>query len=315
MKPHHWMLALLCGTLFATSSLAEGQTTKELPWYEIELIIFTRNLQPTSLNEAWPSNPGTPDVDNARALQAGSVETQSIETPEPYALLSEADFKLKTEFNRLRRSSSLKPEIHLAWRQPVTDKNSAQLLYLRTPFAIEAKTKIEKEVEAEIAAKAAVGTEIFTGFEIITKTESPDLEGTIRISVKRYLHVELDLLRHITSLPSFVPYEQSFNSALTEQSQTDSSYRMQAHRRMRSNELHYIDHPLMGVLIKITPYELPKPIPMESKEPEAVEPLNQTEEVDAEEAGKTAAKQEPTTVSQKPGTIRSNLEIPIKSAE
>jgi hypothetical protein len=31
---------------------------------------------------------------------------------------------------------------------------------------------------------------------------------------------------------------------------------MQASRRMRSGELHYIDHPLMGVLIKVTPVKL-----------------------------------------------------------
>ena len=29
---------------------------------------------------------------------------------------------------------------------------------------------------------------------------------------------------------------------------------MQAHRRMRSGELHYIDHPLMGVLLRIDRY-------------------------------------------------------------
>ncbi|MAS25712.1 MAG: hypothetical protein CMH99_10195, partial [Oceanospirillaceae bacterium] len=26
-------------------------------------------------------------------------------------------------------------------------------------------------------------------------------------------------------------------------------------RRMRSNELHYIDHPMLGIVIKITPIE------------------------------------------------------------
>ena len=30
---------------------------------------------------------------------------------------------------------------------------------------------------------------------------------------------------------------------------------MQMHRRMRSKELHYIDHPLVGLLIQINPTE------------------------------------------------------------
>jgi hypothetical protein len=35
-------------------------------------------------------------------------------------------------------------------------------------------------------------------------------------------------------------------------------YRIAESRRMRSRELHYIDHPKLGVLIKITPVEVPK---------------------------------------------------------
>ena len=32
-------------------------------------------------------------------------------------------------------------------------------------------------------------------------------------------------------------------------------YRIEAERRMRSKEIHYFDHPLIGVLILITPEE------------------------------------------------------------
>jgi hypothetical protein len=33
---------------------------------------------------------------------------------------------------------------------------------------------------------------------------------------------------------------------------------LEEHRRMRSKELHYLDHPMLGVLIYIVPYELPE---------------------------------------------------------
>jgi len=39
-------------------------------------------------------------------------------------------------------------------------------------------------------------------------------------------------------------------------------------RRMRSNELHYLDHPLMGLLVKVTPYERPLPPIEDSPEEE-----------------------------------------------
>ena len=57
--------------------------------------------------------------------------------------------------------------------------------------------------------------------------------GTVTVSRGRYLHVDLDLVY-----------------------QDDSGrFRFTSHRRMRSNEIHYMDHPMFGVLILITPLE------------------------------------------------------------
>jgi hypothetical protein len=61
-------------------------------------------------------------------------------------------------------------------------------------------------------------------------TSGSALDGTIKVSVKRYLHVDLDLLL-----------------------KSGKGYRLQSKRRMRSKEIHYIDHPMMGVLVLITP--------------------------------------------------------------
>ena len=372
MKLHHWFATLLCCMLSATSSLAE----EALPWYEVEIIIFTRDIQPASLSEAWPSDPGTPDFEHARPLQADPADkVQPIEaaaeggiddlnsaanlnlptaspdiadenstpagnsglagdlpTPgtatlgppglpaaaelqqlEPYALLPEDEFRLKSEFSRLQRSRGLQPEIHLAWRQPVSNQKNAQLLYLRTPYAAaESKMEIDREREEE-GAGLVTESGIFGGLASITTAEPPGLEGTIRISVSRYLHVELDLLRRIRSATPYPSYEQSFEGGLTEQAQPYHRYRMQAHRRMRSGELHYIDHPLMGVLIKITPYELPTPA--EPVEPEATAPLRQAEGVNAEKPREGAAEQEPVPAPPEPGTTRSIIGIPVKPAE
>lgn len=50
--------------------------------------------------------------------------------------------------------------------------------------------------------------------------------------------------------------------------------KMDKPRRMRSRELHYLDHPLFGLLIRITPYRLPSPVVVEPAgiEPKSVEP-------------------------------------------
>jgi hypothetical protein len=82
--------------------------------------------------------------------------------------------------------------------------------------------------------QAAVDRKHAKAVALQTETTNPVVEGTAIVSVNRYLHLNLDLLLS---------------------SGGDDSYRLQAHRRMRSGELHYIDHPRIGVLVKITPVE------------------------------------------------------------
>ena len=60
-----------------------------------------------------------------------------------------------------------------------------------------------------------------------------DVYGTARMYRARFLHLDLDLL---------------LNTA-------NGNYRFINHRRMRSNELHYIDHPMFGVLVIATPLQ------------------------------------------------------------
>lgn len=57
-----------------------------------------------------------------------------------------------------------------------------------------------------------------------------DVYGTVRLSRSRFLHLDLDLLLN----------------------DDNGSYRLINHRRMRSNELNFIDHPLFGVLVIAT---------------------------------------------------------------
>lgn len=65
---------------------------------------------------------------------------------------------------------------------------------------------------------------------LIGESPTSDVYGTVRLSRSRFLHLDLDLLLN----------------------DDNGSYRLINHRRMRSNELNYIDHPLFGVLVIAT---------------------------------------------------------------
>lgn len=74
----------------------------------------------------------------------------------------------------------------------------------------------------------------------ITHLGHPQVKGLFHLHVSRYLHSKIDL----QLLPSNAH-------------STDELISLQQSRRMRSKEMHYLDHPLLGAIIRIIPVEHP----------------------------------------------------------
>lgn len=96
----------------------------------------------------------------------------------------------------------------------------------------------------------------------------PELQGQIKLSVARYLHLETDLYLNTftpitTETTTYLPLvpeptlEQLQEVLGTEATILAGTYQLEAsagmhqRRRMRSGELHFIDSPYLGLLIKI----------------------------------------------------------------
>ncbi len=73
--------------------------------------------------------------------------------------------------------------------------------------------------------------------------------GTVRVHLIRYLHITLDLTYQAAdaTTPALGSNDGLDEIAVAPQ------YRLTATRSVRSNELHYFDHPAFGVLVRITP--------------------------------------------------------------
>jgi hypothetical protein len=82
--------------------------------------------------------------------------------------------------------------------------------------------------------------------------------GTLRLSLSRFLHLSVDLEYQTSLLPAAAEPGTDF-SALAELA-LQPRYRMIEQRRARSGELHYIDHPLFGLLFLITPAPAETPV-------------------------------------------------------
>ncbi|MGC1955873.1 MAG: CsiV family protein, partial [Gammaproteobacteria bacterium] len=102
------------------------------------------------------------------------------------------------------------------------------------------------------------------------------VDGSFVLYRSRYLHVLADLvLYHAdpSAFPSKVqpPALHGGREAIAASSPPQPRrFRLSEHRRMRSGELHYLDHPVFGLLVQITPYRAAEPaaLPPPDSEPE-----------------------------------------------
>lgn len=126
---------------------------------------------------------------------------------------------LNPEAARLQRTRGYRVLAHKAWRQPFVpnEPGLAQLIYT-----------------ADLAESGLPNGEL--------------LLGTVRIDLRRFLHAHLDLY--------FRP-EARFDIAGDLIPEDHGKWiQVRQSRRMRSGELHYLDHPRIGAIIRIERFEL-----------------------------------------------------------
>ena len=138
---------------------------------------------------------------------------------------------------RLRRSPNFNMLTHHSWVQPVTDQ--------RTPILIQTGERYGDLYE---------------------------IEGTLSFYRGRYLHVETNLwytlfqrtqaaVRPLSLTRDLPQALMDANSDLLEvesrrgQFVPSARHRMKQSRRLRMDELHYLDHPLMGVIVRVNRHE------------------------------------------------------------
>jgi len=208
---------------------APAQDTPDIPWFTVEVVVFAHNAGGGLTEEIWPEAPGRPDLTKAVALTPDGTPLLDSAPGEAAPFLpAEADgYQLGGIVRALERSSAYEPLVHLAWRQAGLDRRQALPILVR------------------------VGP----------PDEPPILEGTLQVHLSRYLHLTADLL-YARDLPSGVTDEAVPAEAVTPADGGSSAprpdsalFRLDQSRRMRSGEIHYVDHPVFGVIAEIRPHE------------------------------------------------------------
>lgn len=188
---------------------AAAQSIHSGKQYNIELLVF-QNLAPSDNGESWPV-----DTTALEDEQAEPLDAEFAEQARPVHWLKRNQLHLNQQAGAVARSAGYRKLALYAWRQVVLDRN------LATPMTLPASTPTR------------------TGAWV---------DGTVMVSVGRYLHLDLDLEFH----------QQQAAQALELQAYETPEFRLVEQRRMRSQELHYFDHPRFAVIAIITRHEEPE---------------------------------------------------------
>lgn len=215
-------------TLFTTMVAAKD--------YAIEVIFFVNKDGLIQAAEQFSLSQVIPAPSNGISLDA--VEEDFLWQPIP-----KQEYILSDVVNKLKRSGRYRILKHVAWRQPAVKKQDSQPILIRAghDFSSQFPERAYRSIKFSDTATEP-NTENLTN-------EVRELDGTINVVITRYIRLYTDL---VYRLPKSNP-AQLHNALDREQVLVD--YSVNSHTRMHSRELHYIDHPLVGILIEATPIE------------------------------------------------------------
>lgn len=225
MRWRWWFLVLL---LPGAASAQQGPA-----WYTVEAVIFERAVAADGAGEAWPPLDSLPALDAATPLLP-AFGAEEVLGHVPFRLLPEAEHRLSALARTLEASPRFHVLRHVAWRQPGLEPEQA--------VAVRLQARATEALLADRLLRESLGTVPAT----------PDVDGVLRLVVSRFLHVETDLVYHR-------PAAQRGGAAGGELRPALETYRLTESRRMRSREVHYLDHPLFGIIVTVQPYTPPAP--------------------------------------------------------
>jgi len=168
---------------------------------------------------------------------------------DPFLLLPASLSDFQTTNSRLERSPSNRLLFHGTWRQPVIQPEEASPLIIRGGRQFGQHHELEGTITIRFNAnedRVVIDSNLWLADFSGSSTGNPGWElPAAPVSSPLTLNQE-DL--------EIIPVAFGINRIV----------QMQQSRDMRSTEFHYLDHPAMGLVISVLPYDLPPPVPLDA---------------------------------------------------
>ncbi|MGF1690229.1 peptidoglycan binding protein CsiV [Photobacterium kagoshimensis] len=255
--------------------------------FDIEVILFKRNINPEQVNESWPDTQQAIDLRGTIAFSdKDRLSAKGVR------VLSPSQYQLNSEYNKLKNHAGFTPLAHIAWRQGDQGKGAAPRIHLtagkdfsdryfadgtsRDAVSLSAPQDISTDAAPNTDSGMVVTTDNDVTSASINNINQPainkplfELDGKLQVYVQHYLFVDADLdLREpgrrevivgtepleIDTLGGEANVQVGHLQEVKKRVEVEEflkDFRFKQTRRMKSSETHYLDHPLMGMIIQV----------------------------------------------------------------
>ncbi|MCG9756015.1 peptidoglycan binding protein CsiV [Shewanella insulae] len=217
--------------------------------------------------QQWLETPAECDkqLQQAQVTHPSQIPT-TIGAPEPkYAtlgagtvLLADSQSQFGAMINTLKREAGHKSLLHMTWQQSMLPRHQAKPVRL---YAGEDYSDRFNEDGYAVNAAPQNDTSVIPEFNFDLNFDEKQvtpiwaLEGTLNIYLNHYLYVETALTLHREG--SKAQPQVAGENEMTQTPYLHNIY-MTQNKRVRSDEIHYFDHPNMGMILQIRKMEQPE---------------------------------------------------------
>lgn len=275
-------LVLLALAILPAISFAQEES-RENAFYRVEAIVFTHAGSETdawpierladyagTLDPAWQSfarrqkldrkkNAGGSSqsereaalsvVETIASLESGEKDlTEALLYPEPWRALEALSEPMKKARTRLEQSGAYRIRAWQAWHQPL-DKNTR-----------ERAVRIHDDhlIDVDWVSLSPSGRLLRDGRAVETVEELAPafhyrLDGFIRLRQRQFMHADVTLDWRVPAVIGPMPFPVPTRNAQLEVHRLDQS------RTIRPDRFEYFDSQWIGLLLRVTPYELDPP--------------------------------------------------------
>ena len=181
----------------------------------------------------------------------------------PPTLLSMEQNQFSEIMAKISREPGNKSLLHMTWQQSMLPRHKARPVRLFSGQDFSDRFELNGQTVQTYQSDVVIPQFDFLDVGLTSKSHKPvwEIDGTLNIYLDHFLYVETALNLREEGIKSLDISSDSFDETLVKNDKITPflyAFPLTQNRRVRSDEIHYFDHPKMGMILQIRKMEQPK---------------------------------------------------------